>query len=243
MNVISVKDVTFSYDKQRNVLSSLNLEVPKGSVFGLLGVNGAGKTTLIKQIIGLMQIQEGDISLLDLNFKDNEIRYKKNFYYISDDYEIYTKITGREWINFVTQLYNIDEKTKEERTKRYAKEFEMTEALDSFIGTYSLGMKNKIGIMLAFIVSAPVTIMDEPLHGLDPFAIVTYKTLLREYADQGGTVFFSTHLLDIAQVLCTDIGIISEGRIIEVLKTSDFTEAGALENHFMKAVKKTTNNL
>ena len=151
MNVISVKDVTFSYDKQRNVLSSLNLEVPKGSVFGLLGVNGAGKTTLIKQIIGLMQIQEGDISLLDLNFKDNEIRYKKNFYYISDDYEIYTKITGREWINFVTQLYNIDEKTKEERTKRYAKEFEMTEALDSFIGTYSLGMKNKIGIMLVKI--------------------------------------------------------------------------------------------
>ena len=238
MNIISIKDLTFSYDKKRKVLDSMNLEVTKGSVFGLLGKNGAGKTTLIKQMIGLMQVQKGDISIMGVKMKDDELRYKKYFYYISDDYEVYTKITGNEWINFVTRLYGIDEKVKAERTKRYAKELEMSDALDSLIGTYSLGMRNKLGIMLAFIVNAPVTIMDEPLHGLDPFAVVTYKTLLKEYAEQGGTVFFSTHLLDIAQVLCTDIAIISDGHIVEKVETSDFTKVGELEKHFMQVAGK-----
>ncbi len=236
MNIIQLKQISFSYDQNKKVLDNLNLNIPKGSIFGLLGINGAGKTTLIKIMSGLLNLRQGNVFLSNMQLKEDEIEYKRLFYYVPDEYEIYSRITGYEWIQFVSGLYQVPVSRMKKATSKYADDFEMTDALDQLISTYSLGMNNKLGIMLAFIINPPILIMDEPLHGLDPFAIVTYKSILKDYVNNGGTVFFSTHLLDLAQVLCTDIGILSDGKIVDYFKMNDYHKAGELEKHFMNVV-------
>jgi ABC-2 type transport system ATP-binding protein len=237
MSLIRIEDLVFGYSKDKNVLNKIQLEISRGTIFGLLGMNGAGKTTLIKNMIGMLKQQSGAIYLDGMRIDEDEIGYKKKFYYVPDEYDIYPHITGNEWIRFVTGLYDVPEGVVAERVACYAKEFEMENALNTMVGTYSLGMRNKLGIMLGFIIGPEILIMDEPLHGLDPFAIVTYKSLLREYVENGGTVFLSTHLLDLSQVLCSEVGILAGGKIVDRFSLDEYHEAGELEKHFMTVLK------
>lgn len=232
--MIQIEDITKSYDGKKKIIDKLSLKVKKGEIFGLLGVNGAGKTTLIKSMIGLQRIEQGKILLNGKSLLEEEILVKKSFYFLPDNYGVYKSITGMDWIRFVLGVYGIDFPDRKGEMERMSVKFEINNVLDSRVGTYSLGMLNKLGIMIGFLIDPPILILDEPMHGLDPYAIMAYRELLKDYAERGGTVFYSTHLIDLAHKLCTRIGILQNGSIIQCFDSKELDNIGDLETKFLE---------
>jgi ABC-2 type transport system ATP-binding protein len=235
--MIEIKNVSKSYTANKMVLNNLNIHVNKGEIFGLLGVNGAGKTTLIKIMIGLQSENQGKIYLKGMHLKEQEVETKKSFYFLSDHYEVYRCITGEDWIRFVLCTYGVEYSKCQGAIEAYSARFELKDVLNQMIGTYSLGMRNKLGIMIGFLVNPPILILDEPMHGLDPYAIIAYRELLKEYASKGGTVFFSTHLIDIAHRICTRIAILHNGNIVRLINEVELSHIKDLELEFMESTK------
>ena len=212
--MIEIKKVTKTYNNKIKAIRDLSLDIPDGKIIGFIGLNGAGKTTLIKMMTGILKPDRGSIIINGLDISKNPIEVKQDIGYITDNPDMFLRLTGIEFINFISDIYNIDEKTRKERIDYLTKEFELTEILDKPMQGYSHGMKQKMMVVAALVHSPKVWILDEPMVGLDPRSAVVLKKMMKEHAKNGNTVFFSTHVLEVAEKLCDEIAIIDEGKII-----------------------------
>lgn len=235
--MIEIKNLTKKYGK-RTVIENMSLTVESGTICAFIGKNGSGKTTTIKSIVGLHNFENGEIYLDGLSIKDNPIECKKNFAYIPDEPHAYEFMTGNAYINFVADIYNVEKSVREEKIKTLSKMLDMEEALCSPISSYSHGMKQKIVIIAALVHSPKILILDEPFVGLDPSSAFKLKELMRNLASEGGTVFFSTHVLEVAEKLCDTVAIIDEGKIVKSGKMKDVIGDQSLEKLFLELENK-----
>ncbi|QCX34167.1 ABC transporter ATP-binding protein [Caloramator sp. E03] len=239
--MITIQNLSKSYGKNKvKALDGINLEVKKGEIFGFLGPNGAGKTTTIKLITGILKMDEGNIFVNGMSIKDNPIEVKKQIGFVPDNPEIFNRLTGIEYLNFIADVYEMGKEERKTNILKLAKEFEIEGVLEESIGSYSHGMKQKLVLIGALMHNPPLWILDEPMVGLDPKAAFTLKNMMREHADKGNTVFFSTHVLDVAEKICDRIGIIKGGKIIivgtvEELKNKKHEES--LEKLFLELIE------
>ncbi len=212
--MIEIKKVTKTYNNKIKAIRDLSLDIPDGKIIGFIGLNGAGKTTLIKMMTGILKPDKGSIIINGLDIAEKPIEVKQDIGYITDNPDMFLRLTGIEFINFISDIYNIDEKTRKERISYLTKEFELTDILDKPMQGYSHGMKQKMMVVAALVHSPKVWILDEPMVGLDPRSAIVLKKMMKEHAKNGNTVFFSTHVLEVAEKLCDEIAIIDEGKII-----------------------------
>lgn len=236
--MIEINGVSKKFNKKENVIDNLNLNVKNGEIFGFLGPNGAGKTTTIKMITGILNIDEGDILLDGKSISKEPIEAKKKFGLVSDDPNSFLKLTGTEYLNFIADVYEVSTKDRIERIEKLANEFEIMNVLTDKIESYSHGMRQKIMVIGSLLHNPQNWILDEPMTGLDPKASYMLKQKMREYASNNKTVFFSTHVLDVAERLCDRIGIINKGKLLFVgtydeLK-SELKENKSLEELFIE---------
>lgn len=212
--MIEIKKVTKTYNNKIKAIRDLSLNIPDGKIVGFIGLNGAGKTTLIKMMTGILKPDKGSIIINGLDIAEKPIEVKQDIGYITDNPDMFLRLTGIEFINFISDIYNIDEKTRKERISYLTKEFELTDILDKPMQGYSHGMKQKMMVVAALVHSPKVWILDEPMVGLDPKSAIVLKKMMKEHAKNGNIVFFSTHVLEVAEKLCDEIAIIDEGKII-----------------------------
>ena len=236
--MLEIKNVSKSYDNKINVVDNLNLDIKEGEIFGFLGPNGAGKTTTIKMMTGINGIDKGDILINGVSISDSPLEAKKRFGYVPDSPDIFLRLKGIEYLNFMCDIYDVDIETRKERIKDLAKRFSLEDALGDKIQSYSHGMRQKIVVMGALMHNPDVWILDEPLTGLDPKSAYELKHMMREHADNGKTVFFSTHVLEVAEKVCDRVGIINKGKLLFVGTLNEmkkhFKENQSLENMFLE---------
>ena len=214
--MIEIKNVSKSYKKGEKVVDNINLKINDGEIFGFIGLNGAGKTTTIKMITGILEIDEGNIFIDGKSIITSPIEAKKQIGLVPDSPDMFLKLKGIEYLNFIADCYNVSKEERIEKIEKFAKEFEIYEDLEDKIESYSHGMRQKIVIIGVLLHNPQNWILDEPITGLDPKSAYDLKKTMREYANSGKTVFFSTHILEIADELCDRIGIINKGKIIFV---------------------------
>ena len=234
--MLKIINVSKSY-KNKKAIENISIEVNKGEVFGFIGHNGAGKTTTIKSIVGIHNFEEGDILINSKSIKKNPIECKKDISYIPDNPDIYEALTGIQYLNFIADIFKVSKSEREEKIKYYSEKFEINKALGDLISSYSHGMKQKLVIISALIHSPKVLILDEPFVGLDPKASFTLKEIMREFCNNGGCIFFSTHVLEVAEKICDKIGIIKGGKLISYGKTNEVVGDKSLENIFMEMIE------
>lgn len=215
--MLKIEHLTKTYgNSDKKAVDDLTLELNPGEIFGFLGPNGAGKTTTIKIVTGILQYDEGKVSVCGHDVKTDAIEAKRHMGYVSDSHILYDKLTGREYVNFLADIYGVDAATRKSRAEMLLEKFELTGAYDSQIKTYSHGMKQKINIIGALIHNPDLWILDEPMTGLDPQSSFCLKELMRAHCDAGKTVFFSTHVLEVAEKICDRVGIIVKGKLLLV---------------------------
>ena len=209
--MIEIKNVSKAYKKGIKVVNNLSLTIKDGEIFGFLGPNGAGKTTTIKMITGILEIDSGKILIDGKDISKDAINAKKRFGFVPDNPDMFLKLKGIEYLNFIGDIYDISIDERKERINKLAKEFEMQEVLNNKIESYSHGMRQKIVIMSALLHQPQNLILDEPLTGLDPKSSFDLKKIMREYTKEKKAVFFSTHVLEVTERLCDRVGIIDNG--------------------------------
>ena len=215
----------------------MNLSVKGGEVFGFLGPNGAGKSTCIKSIVGIQPISEGSISVCGYDVKTQGVGAKSQIGFVPDHYALFENLTGREYLNYIADIYEVSKADRDERLTRYIERFELKDSIDNKIKTYSHGMKHKVTIIAALVHDPKVWILDEPLTGLDPTSIYQVKECMREHASKGNIVFFSSHLIDIVEKLCDRIAIIKHGEIQVELSIKDIENSGrSLEEFYLETI-------
>ena len=236
--MLEVKNFTKKYNNGKLAVDNISFSVNNGEIFGFLGPNGAGKSTTIKAIVGLIKKSSGEINIDGIRLEDDPILYKNKFSYLADNPDLFDKFTGVEYINFVSDIYGIDEKTRDERLNTYLDYFDIREAMADLISSYSHGMKQKLAIISSLIHDPDLLILDEPMVGLDPKSSFNLKKIMRERKERGKIVFFSTHIMEIAENICDRIAIISKGKIVaqgsldEIRKNLD--EDKSLEELFLE---------
>ena len=236
--MIEIKNVSKSYKKGKKVIDNINIEIRDGEIFGFLGPNGAGKTTTIKMNTGILDIDEGDILIDGNSIKTNPLEAKKRFGLVPDNPDIFIKLKGIEYLNFIADIYKISEGERIEKIKNLSKQFEMENVLNNKIQSYSHGMRQKIVIMGTLLYDPQNLILDEPMTGLDPRSSFDLKRIMREHTKQNKSVFFSTHILEVAERLCDRVGIINRGKLVfigtyEEMK-KEFNKNASLEELFME---------
>jgi ABC-2 type transport system ATP-binding protein len=231
--MLKIDNLTKIYGDKRAV-DNLSLHINPGEVYGFIGHNGAGKTTTLKAVVGILQFEEGNILVDGVSIKDNPIECKKNIAYIPDNPDLYEFMSGIKYLNFVADIFSIDSSVREERIHRYADLFELTDDLAQPISAYSHGMKQKLAIISAWIHEPKLIIMDEPFVGLDPKASHQLKQMMREICDKGSAIFFSTHVLEVAEKLCDKVAIIKDGKLVKCGTTEDVTGDASLEDVFLE---------
>lgn len=239
--MIEIKNVSESYEKGNKVIDNINLKIEDGTVFGFIGPNGAGKTTTIETITGVLNIDEGDILIDGKSITKEPLQAKKQFGFVPDTPDIFEKLTGLEYLNFIGDVYKVPAKERFERVTKLASEFGIGDNLKDRIQSYSHGMKQKLLIISVLLYNPKNWILDEPMTGLDPKASYTLKKLMKEHSQKGNTVFFSTHVLEVAEKLCDKIAVIDKGKIIfvgtiEELKEKSKTNS-SLEESFLKIIE------
>lgn len=233
-NKIVLKNFSKRYGKSSvYAVKDANLEIVGGEIFGFLGHNGAGKSTIIKSIVGIQPITGGSIEVCGYDVDKQSVMAKKQIGYVPDHYALYEKLTGREYINYIADLYSVSQEERDQRIERYVKLFELEHAFDNQIKTYSHGMKQKIAIMSALVHNPKVWILDEPLTGLDPTSIYQVKECMREHANAGNIVFFSSHLIDIVEQICDRIAIIKKGKILISKTVEEIEKETSLEKFYL----------
>ncbi|MDR3292868.1 MAG: ABC transporter ATP-binding protein [Clostridiales bacterium] len=218
----------------------VNLTVLPGEIFGFLGPNGAGKSTTIKSVIGVLPFEEGTIEIFGEDIKKNPLAAKKNIGYVPDNHVIYDKLTGIEYLDFMADVYGIPAAKKKERIEKYAELFSLKDVLNDPIKKYSHGMKQKICVIGAILHEPKLWVLDEPLTGLDPQSAYDLKQLMREHCKKGNTVFFSSHVLDVAEKLCDRIAVINKGKIVVDTSMSDLKALRrdeTLEEYFLSITR------
>ncbi len=221
------------YYGEKHAVKGINLTVEKGEIFGFIGHNGAGKTTLIRSICGILNFEEGTIRIDGKDIQQDPIGCKKVLAYIPDNPDIYENLTGIQYLNFVLNIFSVDPLQGKNEIEKLAKEFEIYDQLGDSIRSYSHGMKQKLVILSALIHHPKLLVLDEPFVGLDPKAAYLLKKKMHEMCEQGCSIFFSTHVLDVVEKLCDRIAIIQKGEIIKEGKTEDFTKDASLEEVFL----------
>ena len=234
--MIEIKNVTKKYGETK-ALSNVSFNVNEGEIFAFIGHNGAGKTTLIKAIVGIHDFDEGEILINGKSIKKDAIECKKEIAYVPDNPELYENMKAIDFINFICDMYEIDQKVREENITKYAKMFEMENNLNDLISSFSHGMKQKIALISALSHNPRVLIMDEPFVGLDPKAVYDVKQVMKEMIEKGKIVFFSTHILDVAEKLCSRVAIIKNGELIKVGKMDEIKGDKTLEKVFLELEK------
>lgn len=235
--MLEIRNYSKEYSKGKKACDDVNITVESGDIYAFIGHNGAGKSTTIKAVVGVMDFTDGEIYIDGHSVKKEPIECKKVTAYIPDNPDLYENLTGIEYLNFVADIYEVSEEDREQRIKEYAGEFEITDALGNLISSYSHGMKQKVAIIGALIHEPKLLVLDEPFVGLDPKAAFTLKELMRKLCERGGAVFFSTHVLDVAEKLCNKIAIIKGGKIIASGIMSELIGDKSLEEVFLEAVK------
>lgn len=231
--MLKIEHLIKSYD-ERKAVDDLSLEIKPGEIFGFIGHNGAGKTTTIKSVVGLLPIQSGEIYIDGISIKKDPMACKKIMAYIPDNPDLYDFLSGIKYLNFIADIYGIDSTVREEKIRKYADIFEITDDLASPISSYSHGMKQKLAIISAFIHDPKLIVLDEPFVGLDPKASHRLKEMMRSHCDKGGAIFFSTHVLEVAEKLCDHIAIIKNGKLIKVGTIEEVTQDASLEEVFLE---------
>lgn len=235
--MLIIKNLYKYYKSDRPAIKDLSLEIKSGDIFGFIGHNGAGKTTTIKSVVGILEFEKGDIFIDGVSIKENPIECKKKIAYIPDNPELYDALTGIQYLNFIGDIYKVPRKEREELIKVYSDTFEITKSLGDLISSYSHGMKQKLAIISALIHKPKLLILDEPFVGLDPKASHILKQIMKDICKDGGAIFFSTHVLEVAEKLCNKIAIIKNGEIIISGDTDKVKGDNSLEDLFMKLIE------
>ena len=231
--MLNISHLTKTYGDKKAV-DDLSLHIAPGEIYGFIGHNGAGKTTTIKSVVGILQFDEGEITIDGTSLKDDPIACKKKIAYIPDNPDLYEFMSGIKYLNFIADIFGVGAEERQERIKKYADMFELTEDLAQPISAYSHGMKQKLAIIAAWIHNPKLIIMDDPFVGLDPKASFLLKEMMRDVCAAGGAIFFSTHVLEVAEKLCDKVAIIKGGKLIrsgtmESVKGDDSLEEVFLE--------------
>ncbi len=232
---MEIRHFSKSYGADRKAVDDVSLCVMGGDIYGFIGHNGAGKSTTIRAVVGVLDFTEGEIFIDGHSVKDEPMACKRVTAYIPDNPDLYENLTGIQYLNFVADVFGIDAAERKERIHKYADLFEITDSLGDLIGSYSHGMKQKVAVISALIHEPRLLVLDEPFVGLDPKAAFTLKEIMREMCQRGGAIFFSTHVLDVAEKLCNRIAIIKNGRIIASGSMEELTEGHSLEEVFLEA--------
>lgn len=232
--MLEIKNFSKIYPNGKVGAKNVNITVESGDIFAFIGHNGAGKTTTIKGIVGINSITDGDIIINGISVKDNPLKCKELIAYIPDNPDVYNALTGIQYINFIADIYKVSKADRTELTTKYAQALEMERELNNPISTYSHGMRQKLVLISAFVHKPKLIVMDEPFVGLDPKAAFTVKELLREFASQGTSIFFSTHVLEVAEKLCNKVAIIKNGEIIANGTMKEIKQDSSLEKVFLE---------
>ena len=234
--MIEIKNVTKKYGDKK-AISNISFNVNDGEIFAFIGHNGAGKTTLIKSIVGIHEFDEGDILINGKSIKTNPIGCKKDMAFVPDNPELYENMKAIDFINFICDMYEVDQETREKNIKKYAQMFEIEDALNETINSFSHGMKQKVALIAALSHNPKILVMDEPFVGLDPKAVFDVKEVMNEMIREGKTIFFSTHILDVAEKLCSRVAIIKKGELIKVGSMDEIKGDASLEKVFLELEK------
>lgn len=235
--MLEIKNLKKTYKGGKTAVANLSLSVKPGDIYGFIGHNGAGKTTTIKCVVGIHDFDEGEILVDGVSIRKDPIRCKKVLAYIPDNPDLYDYLTGIQYLNFMADIFEIPAEEREQRIREEADAFEITSALGDLISSYSHGMKQKLAIIGALIHQPRLLILDEPFVGLDPKAALVLKNKMHQLCEAGSAIFFSTHVLDVAEKLCNKIAIIRQGELIAAGETEKLTGGASLESVFMEVTR------
>ncbi len=236
--MIEIKNVSKSYNGKDLALDNVNFEVKDGEIFAFIGHNGAGKTTMIKSITGILSFDSGAILINNKSIKEEPLTCKLDMAYVPDNPDLYENMKAIDFINFICDMYNVPILTRKENITKYAQMFEIEDKLTNDISSFSHGMKQKVSLIAALSHNPKVLIMDEPFVGLDPKAVFDIKEIMRQMTKEGKTIFFSTHILDVAEKLCDRVAIIKKGKIVKIGKMKDIKGDESLEQVFLELGEK-----
>lgn len=231
--MVEIKNLSKSYGDKK-VVDNLSLTINDGEIYGFIGHNGAGKTTTIKCVIGILAFEEGSILIDGLSIKEKPLDCKKKIAYIPDNPDLYNYMSGIEYLNFIGDVFKVSQLEREKAIDKYATVFEIKDSLANPISSYSHGMRQKLAIIAAWLHKPDLIIMDEPFVGLDPKASHDLKMMMREFCDNGGSIFFSTHVLEVAEKLCDKVAIIKEGKLIKSGTMDEVKGDSSLESVFLE---------
>ena len=232
--MIDIKNVSKSYDGKVKAIDNVSFKIKDGEIFGFIGHNGAGKTTMIKSLVGILDFDEGDILINNKSIKNDPILCKMDMAYVPDNPDLYENMKAIDFINFICDMYGITSDIRKENILKYSRMFEIENKLNDDISSFSHGMKQKIALIAALSHDPKILIMDEPFVGLDPKAVYDMKELMHKMAKEGKSVFFSTHILDVAEKLCDRVAIIKAGKIVKIGKMKDIKGDESLEQVFLE---------
>lgn len=236
--LLQITELTQSYNTVSTAVQNLSLEVYPGEIFGFIGHNGAGKSTTIKSIVGILSVDKGEIMIDGLSVKDKRKECQQICAYVPDNPDLYGYMSGIDYINFIADLFQVTSERRNELIKHYCDAFEITPYLGNLIASYSHGMKQKIALIAAMVHEPKLLVLDEPFVGLDPKAINVLKNCMRDLCDRGSAVFYSTHVLDVAEKICDRVGMIDHGEIVVCGKTADLIKDMSLEELFLTELQK-----
>ena len=219
---------------EKKAVDDLSLHIQKGEIYGFIGHNGAGKTTTTKSVVGILDFDEGEIYIDGKSVRTNSLERKKDIAYIPDNPDLYEFMTGLQYLSFISDIFGVGDKERKERIEKYADAFQLKDDLNSVISSYSHGMKQKLAVISALVHEPKLIIMDEPFVGLDPIASHLLKEIMRQRCDEGGAIFFSTHVLEVAEKLCDKIAIIKGGKLIKSGTMEEVRGDSSLESVFLE---------
>ena len=231
--MLNIEHLTKAYGEKKAV-DNLSLHIAPGEIYGFIGHNGAGKTTTLKSVAGILQFDEGEITIDGISIKENSLECKRRFAYIPDNPDLYDYMTGIKYLNFIADIFGVGANERQARIRKYADAFELTADLAQPIAAYSHGMKQKLAIIAAWLHEPKLILMDEPFVGLDPKASHLLKKMMRQVCNEGGAIFFSTHVLEVAEKLCDKVAIIKGGRLIRSGTMEEVKGDESLEDVFLE---------
>lgn len=234
--MLEIKNFSKIYKKGKKAVDGLSLTVEAGDIYGFIGHNGAGKSTTIKAIVGVLDFEEGDILVDGKSIRENPLECKRVTAYIPDNPDIYEHLTGIQYLNFIGDIFEVPSDVRKERIEKYGSLLEITGNLGDLISSYSHGMKQKVALIAALLHQPRLMVLDEPFVGLDPKASIVLKDIMREMCRNGSAIFFSTHVLEVAEKLCNKIAIIKDGKLVISGETEKLTREESLESLFLEVI-------
>lgn len=235
--MLEIKNFSKTYKKGKKAVDHLSLTVEAGDIYGFIGHNGAGKSTTIKAIVGVLDFEEGDILIDGKSIRKNPLECKRVTAYVPDNPDLYEHLTGIQYLNFIGDIFEVPSEERKDRIAKYGDLLEITGNLGDLISSYSHGMKQKVALIAALIHQPRLMVLDEPFVGLDPKATIILKDIMREMCRNGSAIFFSTHVLEVAEKLCSKIAIIKDGKLVISGDTEKLTREESLESLFMEVIE------